>query len=102
MEHWNAESPIDDLAYPTRSQHRIPALVTLTERPDGHAERCEVTRVSSPTIRQTLNEFEDGEENRFLSPYQKTTPIQHDEFAVICLNTITTNSGDECWTRWAQ
>jgi predicted transcriptional regulator len=53
------ESPIGDIAYLSRSQHRIPALVALTERPRSRSELCELTGVSSSTIRRTLDEFED-------------------------------------------
>jgi len=57
--HRNAESPIADIAYLARSEHRIPALVALTERPRSRSELCELTGVSSSTIRRTLDEFED-------------------------------------------
>lgn len=53
------KSPIDDIAYLVRSPHRIPALVALTERPRSRSELCELTGVSSSTIRRTLDEFED-------------------------------------------
>jgi predicted transcriptional regulator len=53
------ESPIGDIAYLSRSPHRIPALVALTERPRSRSELCELTDVSSSTIRRTLAEFED-------------------------------------------
>ncbi|MBZ6494758.1 MarR family transcriptional regulator [Haloterrigena longa] len=52
-------SPIDDIAYLARSHHRVPALVALTERPRSRSELCELTGVSSSTIRRTLDEFED-------------------------------------------
>lgn len=53
------DSPISDIAYLARSEHRIPALVALTDRPRTRSELCEETGVSSSTIRRTLNEFED-------------------------------------------
>ena len=81
IEHWNREAPIGDVAYLARSAHRIPALVALTERPRRRSELCELTGVSDSTIRRTLDEFEDIEEDRFLSSHPETTPIQHDEFA---------------------
>ncbi len=56
--HRTPDSPIGDVAYLTRSEHRIPALVALTERPRSRSELCELTGVSSSTIRRTLNEFE--------------------------------------------
>ena len=53
------ESPIDDIAYLTRSEHRTPTLVALTERPRSRSELCELANVSSSTMRRTLGEFED-------------------------------------------
>lgn len=55
----DAESPIGDIAYLARSEHRVPTLVALTERPRSRSELCELTEVSSSTIRRTLGEFED-------------------------------------------
>lgn len=52
------ESPIGDVAYLARSPHRVPALVALTEGPRSRAELCELTDVSSSTVRRTLREFE--------------------------------------------
>jgi len=57
--HQDPESPIGDIAYLSRSRHRIPALVALTERPRSRSELCELTGVSTSTIRRTLDEFED-------------------------------------------
>ncbi|OYR41332.1 MarR family transcriptional regulator [Halorubrum sp. Ib24] len=57
--HQNAESPISDIAYLARSEHRVPTLVALTERPRSRSELCELAGVSSSTIRRTLDEFED-------------------------------------------
>ncbi len=59
MEHYRRDSPIDDIAYLARSEHRVPTLVALTERPRSRSELCELTGVSSSTIRRTLNEFDD-------------------------------------------
>jgi len=53
------ESPIGDIAYLTRSKHRVPTLLALTERPRSRSELCELAGVSSSTIRRTLDEFED-------------------------------------------
>ena len=53
------ESPIGDIAYLARSEHRVPTLVALTDRPRSRSELCELTGVSSSTIRRTLREFED-------------------------------------------
>ncbi|MFW6448106.1 MAG: helix-turn-helix transcriptional regulator [Halobacteriota archaeon] len=52
-------APIDDIAYLARSQHRVEALVAMTERPRSRSELCELTGVSSSTVRRTLGEFQD-------------------------------------------
>ena len=57
--HRDTESPIGDIAYLTRSEHRVPTLVALTKRPRSRSELCELAGVSSSTIRRTLDEFED-------------------------------------------
>jgi len=59
MTHQSAKSPIGDIAYLARSEHRVPTLVALTERPRSRSELCELAGVSSSTIRRTLDEFED-------------------------------------------
>lgn len=53
------ETPIDDIAYLTRSEHRAAALMALTVRPRSRSELWEMTGVSESTIRRTLGEFED-------------------------------------------
>ncbi len=53
------ESSIDNIGYLSRSGHRIPMLVSLTDRPRSRTELCELTEVSSSTARRTLSEFED-------------------------------------------
>jgi predicted transcriptional regulator len=52
-------SPVDDIGYLSRSEHRIPMLVSLTDRPRSRSELCELNDVSSSTARRTLSEFED-------------------------------------------
>lgn len=52
------DSPIHDIAFLSRADHRIPALIALAERPRSRAELCELTGVSSSTIRRTVGEFE--------------------------------------------
>ncbi|MFC4544052.1 helix-turn-helix transcriptional regulator [Halosolutus amylolyticus] len=52
------DEPIDDIAYLARSEHRVPTLVALTTRPRSRSELCELTGVSSSTMRRTLGEFE--------------------------------------------
>jgi hypothetical protein len=54
----NAESPIGDIAYPARSEHRVSPLVALTERPRSRSEICELAGVSTSTIRRTLDDLE--------------------------------------------
>ncbi|GAB3677248.1 helix-turn-helix transcriptional regulator [Halopiger thermotolerans] len=55
----SAGSPIDDIAYLVRSEHRVAALVALAARPRSRSELRELAGVSSSTIRRTLREFED-------------------------------------------
>lgn len=50
--------PLEDIAYLARSDHRVPTLIALTERPRTRSELCELNGVSSSTIRRTLGEFE--------------------------------------------
>lgn len=59
MESRDNGSPIEDIGYLTRSKHRTETLRALTERPRSRSELCELTGVSSSTIRRTLREFED-------------------------------------------
>lgn len=53
------DTPIDDIAYLARSEHRVSTLVALTDRPRSRSELWEMSGVSSSTIRRTLSEFED-------------------------------------------
>lgn len=52
-------SPIEDIAYLARSEHRVPMLVAMTERPRSRSDLGDLTGVSSSTIRRTLRTFED-------------------------------------------
>lgn len=52
-------SPIDDIAFLARAEHRIPTLIALTVHPRRRSELWELTGVSSSTIRRTLREFEE-------------------------------------------
>jgi predicted transcriptional regulator len=52
-------SIVEDIAYLTRSDHRVTTLVDLTVRPRSRSELWEAAGVSSSTIRRTLREFED-------------------------------------------
>ena len=54
-----SQSSIDDVAYLTRSAHRVTALEALAERPRSRYELLELTGVSRSTIGRTLREFED-------------------------------------------
>lgn len=68
-------SPIDDIAYLARSEHRAPTLVALTVRPRSRSELWEMTGVSSSTIRRTLSEFEDRKWIRRDGYQYETTPL---------------------------
>lgn len=57
----DTETPIDDIAYLIRSEHRAPTLIALTVRPRSRSELWEMTGVSESTIRRTLSEFEERE-----------------------------------------
>jgi predicted transcriptional regulator len=59
VKHHNTGSPVVDIAYLARAEHRVPALAALTERPRSRSDLCEVTGVSSSTMRRTLVEFDD-------------------------------------------
>lgn len=61
IEHKVSNSPIGDVSFLSRSEHRIPALMALTDRPRTRSELCELTDVSASTIRRTLSEFENRE-----------------------------------------
>lgn len=50
---------IADIAYLVRSEHRILVLAKLSEEALDKTDLCELTEVSSSTIRRTLIEFQD-------------------------------------------
>lgn len=54
-----AGTPIEDIAYLARSDHRVPTLAAVAVRPRSRSELVELTGVSSSTIRRTLREYED-------------------------------------------
>lgn len=58
VRHSTADGSLGDVAYLARSEHRVSALVALSNRPRDRSELCELTGVSSSTIRRTLSEFE--------------------------------------------
>ena len=68
-------SPIDDIAYLARSEHRAPTLVALTVRPRSRSELWEMAGVSSSTIRRTLGEFEERNWIRRDGYQYETTPL---------------------------
>ena len=51
-------TPIEDIAYLARSEHRVPTLAAVAVRPRSRSELVELTGVSSSTIRRTLREYE--------------------------------------------
>lgn len=59
MDASTGSSTIEDMAYLTRSEHRVLALVALAVRPRSRSELSEETGVSSSTIRRTLSAFEE-------------------------------------------
>ena len=69
------KSPIEDIGYLTRSEHRAPTLVALTVRPRSRSELWEMTGVSSSTIRRTLREFEDRNWIRREGYQYEATPL---------------------------
>ena len=71
----NEGSPIEDIAYLARSEHRAPTLVALAVRPRSRSELWETTGVSSSTIRRTLSEFEDRNWIRRAGYRYEATPL---------------------------
>ena len=55
----DTDSPLDDIEFLARSEHRVDALDALARRPRGRADLRELTDVSRSTIGRTLREFED-------------------------------------------
>ncbi|PCR89534.1 helix-turn-helix transcriptional regulator [Natrinema ejinorense] len=52
-------SPLDDIEFLARSEHRVTTLETLARSPQSRADLRELTDVSQSTIGRTLREFED-------------------------------------------
>lgn len=52
-------SSVDDVAFLTRSVHRVRALAALAERPRARSELQELTGASASTVGRTLRQFED-------------------------------------------
>ena len=48
-----------DIAFLTRSEHRVCALIAMAARPRSRSELGEITGASASTIRRTLSDFED-------------------------------------------
>lgn len=51
-------SPLDDIEFLARSEHRITALAALARRPQSRVDLLEMTGISRSTIGRTLHEFE--------------------------------------------
>lgn len=68
-------SIIEDLAYLSRSEHRVESLVSLSVEPRTKQELSEITGVSSSTIRRTLREFEERQWIRRVGPEYDTTQL---------------------------
>ena len=68
-------SPVDDIAYLARSEHRIPTLVALAVRLRSRSELCELTGVSSSTVRRTLCDFEERNWIRKVEYRYETTEL---------------------------
>ncbi|MDL5360838.1 winged helix-turn-helix domain-containing protein [Halalkalicoccus sp. NIPERK01] len=71
----NTGSPIGDIAYLARSEHRVSTLVALADRPRSRSELRELVGVSSSTIRRTLSEFEDRNWIRKSGRQFEATPV---------------------------
>ena len=59
-----ANTPLDDIEFLARSEHRVTALAALARRPQSRADLRAITGVSQSTIGRTLREFE---ERRWIS-----------------------------------
>lgn len=53
-----ARSPLEDIEFLARSEHRVTALAALARRPQSRADLLEKTKASPSTIGRTLREFE--------------------------------------------
>jgi len=51
-------SPLDDIEFLARSDHRVTALDALATRPQSRTDLRELTGVSRSTVGRTLREFE--------------------------------------------
>ncbi len=58
MKSGTTPSPLDDVEYLARSDHRVTALAALARRPQSRADLLAMTGVSQSTIGRTLREFE--------------------------------------------
>lgn len=55
----STHSPLDDIEYLARSDHRVTALAALARRPQSRADLLAITGVSQSTMGRTLREFEE-------------------------------------------
>ncbi|WP_222914873.1 MarR family transcriptional regulator [Natrinema sp. SYSU A 869] len=51
-------TPLDDIEFLARSEHRVTVLAALARRPQSRTDLLELTEASSSTIGRTLREFE--------------------------------------------
>lgn len=66
-------SPLEDVEYLARSDHRVTVLVSLARGPRTRAELLDRTGVSQSTMGRTLREFEDRNWVRRDGPYYRAT-----------------------------
>lgn len=59
MKFRNSNSPLDDIEFLARSDHRVIALAALARRPQSRADLLTITGVSQSTMGRTLRTFED-------------------------------------------
>ena len=59
MKFRSSNSPLDDIEFLTRSDHRVLALAALARRPQSRADLLAITGVSQSTMGRTLRAFED-------------------------------------------
>lgn len=70
----SAVSPLDDIEYLARSDHRVAALAALADQPRSRADLLEIAGVSQSTMGRTLREFEERNWIRRNGPKYEATP----------------------------
>lgn len=71
----NTDSPLDDVEFLARSDHRTTALGALARRPRNRTELRELTGVSASTIGRTLRELENRSWIRRVDGEYEATPL---------------------------